>query len=192
MRTNVVVCLAVSVFLGSVGTAVLTADKDKDDEAGDVRVRIGLAYARQQGIPLDFKRRAREMVGLGSYLVNAVGGCNDCHTAPPFTQDPYAFLGAPKQVNVPCYLAGGTPFGPGVVSRDITPWEQGKPAGLTFREFLHVIRTGEDPDNPGHVLEVMPWPVYQTMAESDIRAVYEYLSSIPAIPANACGVPSED
>ena len=73
--------------------------------------------------------------------MNAVGGCNDCHTAPPFTQDPYAFLGAPKQVNVNCYLAGGTPLGP-FVSRDITPWENGMPAGLTFDAFRHVIRTG--------------------------------------------------
>jgi hypothetical protein len=132
-------------------------------------------------------------VGLGSYLVNAVGGCNDCHTAPPYTQDPYAFLGAPKQVNVPCYLAGGSPFGPGpgVVSRDITPWENGKPAGLTFDQFRHVIRTGEDPDNPGELLQVMPWPVYQTMSDNDLQAIYEYLLSIPAINANVCGVPSE-
>ena len=55
----------------------------------------------------------------------------------------------------------------------------------------HVMRTGEDPDNPGHVLQVMPWPTYQAMTDRDLRAVYEYLSSIPAIPANTCGAPSE-
>ena len=65
-----------------------------------------------------------------------------------------AFLGAPKQINNDCYLAGGMAFGP-FVSRDITPWEDGKPAGLMFRQFLHVIRTGEDPDHPGQVLF---WP----------------------------------
>jgi hypothetical protein len=156
-----------------------------------LRVQIGFRYAREQGIELNLRRKERELVGLGSYLVNAVGGCNDCHTAPPYTSDPYAFLGAPKQINVACYLAGGTPFGPGVVSRNITPWEHGKPAGLTFNQFRHVIRTGEDPDNPGHVLQVMPWPVYQTMSDHDLRAMYEYLSAIPAIPTNTCGVPSE-
>jgi len=51
-------------------------------------------------------------------------------------------------------FAGGMAFGP-FVSRDITPWEDGKPAGLMFRQFLHVIRTGEDPDHPGQVLF---WP----------------------------------
>jgi hypothetical protein len=86
-------------------------------------------------------------------------------------------------------VAGGQAFGP-FVSRDITPFEDGKPAGLTFKEFLHVIRTGEDPHHPGQVLQVMPWPVYQTMSDDDLRAIYVYLSAIPAIPANICGVPS--
>jgi cytochrome c553 len=54
-----------------------------------------------------------------------------------------------------------------------------------------VIRTGEDPDHPGQVLQVMPWPVYQTMSDDDLRAIYEYLSAVPAIPANICGLPSE-
>ena len=32
-----------------------------------------------------------------------------------------------------------------------------------------MIRTGEDPDNPGHVLEVMPWPVYQAMTDAQLE-----------------------
>jgi hypothetical protein len=189
MRATFLAGFVTVVLVGSVvGAVVVANDHDRDDE--DSRVRIGLAYARQQGIPLQFRQRNRETVGLGSYLVNAVGGCNDCHTAPPYTKDPYAFLGAPKQVNVACYLAGGQAFGP-FVSRDITPFEDGKPAGLTFRGFLHVMRTGEDPDHPGQLLQVMPWPVYQTMTDDDLRAVYTYLSAIPAIPKNICGVPSE-
>ena len=196
MKPNVVVGVAVAVFAGSISMAVVAAQQgggqqgqgSQNDDGS--RVQIGLEYARQQGIALHLKGRDKELVGLGSYLVNAVGGCNDCHTAPPFTQDPYAFLGAPKQVNVACYLAGGTPFGP-FVSRDITPWEDGKPAGLTFARFRHVLRTGEDPDNPGQLLQVMPWAVYQAMSDHDLRAIYEYLSAIPAIPVNTCGIPSE-
>ena len=197
MRFKMLATVIAAVFLGSVGAGVLRAEQgrfgDRDDQGrdeGDARVKIGLKYAHDQGIPLNLKGRNRERVGLGSYLVNAVGGCNDCHTAPPYTKDPYAFLGAPKQVNVPCYLDGGQTFGP-FVSRDITPWENGKPAGLTLKEFRHVIRTGEDPDNPGQLLQVMPWPVYQTMSDDDLGAIYEYLSSIPAINANVCGAKSE-
>src|SRR5689334_15620041 len=188
--------IGATVLTASLAMAVVAAQQQgggRQDEGSsdEARIRIGFAYAHDQGIRLNLKRRNPALVGLGSYLVNAVGGCNDCHTAPPYTKDPYAFVGAPKQINVACYLAGGTSFGPGIVSRDITPFEGGKPAGLTFAQFKHVIRTGEDPDNPGHVLEVMPWPVYQTMSDSDLRAIYEYLSAIPAIPANTCGDPSE-
>jgi hypothetical protein len=189
MRSTIWIGIAATVFVGTVvGTVVRADDRGRHDE--DSRVRIGLEYARRQGIQLNFSGRDRETVGFGSYLVNAVGGCNDCHTAPPYTKDPYAFLGAPKQVNVACYLAGGQAFGP-FVSRDITPFENGMPAGLTFKAFLHVIRTGEDPDHPGQLLQVMPWPVYQTMADDDLRAIYEYLSAVPPVPANICGVPSE-
>jgi hypothetical protein len=191
MRANLILGVGLSIFVGFAGMAALRADNDRgESNDSEARSQIGLAYVRAQGIQLNLKGRDRSQVGLGSYLVNAVGGCNDCHTAPPYTMDPYAFLGAPKQVNVACYLAGGQAFGP-FVSRDITPWEKGKPAGLTFRQFLHVMRTGEDPDKPGQVLQVMPWPVYQTMTDGDLRAMYEYLSSIPAIDANICGVPSE-
>ena len=185
MKTKVIVGIAMSAFVASLGMAALRADSGDESES---RVRIGFEYARQQGITLDIAGKNRARVGLGSYLVNAVGGCNDCHTAPPYSSDPFA--GDPKQINNACYLAGGAAFGP-FVSRDITPWEDGMPAGLTFKKFLHVIRTGEDPDNPGQVLQVMPWPVYQTMTDGDLRAVYEYLSSIPAIPANTCGDKSE-
>jgi hypothetical protein len=187
MYSKTIIIAATAVFAGTLSLSVLRADDGNDNES---RVQAGFAYAKTQGITLKVKGKNRDLVGLGSYLVNAVGGCNDCHTAPPYTQDPYAFLGAPKQVNVPCYLAGGTPFGP-FVSRDITPWEGGKPAGLTLPQFVHVLRTGEDPDHPGQLLQVMPWPVYQTMTDRDLRAVYEYLSSIPAVNANVCGVPSE-
>jgi hypothetical protein len=193
MKSKMLIGVAALAFVASAGRAVLRADHDRPGEISDhddSRVQTGFDYAKQQGITLDLKRKDRGLVGLGSYLVNAVGGCNDCHTAPPYTKDPYAGLGAPKQINVACYLDGGQEFGP-FVSRDITPFENGMPAGLTFAQFRHVIRTGEDPDHPGQVLQVMPWPVYQTMTDHDLRAIYEYLSSIPAIPQNTCGAPSE-
>ncbi len=201
MRMKVIVAVAASVFIGCLGAAVIRAEqgqsrpgpsKHEEDkaEADELRIETGLRYAKAQGIQLDFKKKDRDSVGLGSYLVNSVGGCNDCHTAPPFTVDPFSAPGVQKQVNVACYLAGGQEFGP-FVSRDITPFEDGKPAGLTFQQFRRVIRTGEDPDNPGQLLQVMPWPVYQTMTDHDLRAVYDYLSAVPPIAVNTCGTPSE-
>ncbi|HKF69316.1 MAG TPA: hypothetical protein VKB36_22380 [Vicinamibacterales bacterium] len=208
MRPKALIGVVAVLFAVSAGRAILSADRDNDNDQGrpgeihkddDPRVAVGFKYAKDQGIKLNLQHKDNDLVGLGSYLVNAVGGCNDCHTMPPYTKDPSIGLGAPKQINNACYLAGGAPFGPppfglppngSPVSRDLTPFENGKPAGLTFDQFRHVIRTGEDPDNPGHVLRVMPWPVYQTMTDHDLRAIYEYLSAIPAIPKDTCGVPS--
>ena len=90
----------------------------------------------------------------------------------------------PEQINTAGYLAGGTQFGP-FTSRNITPDEDGLPAGLTWPEFKRVIRTGHDPDNAhpqfGPLLQVMPWPVYRHMTDRDLQAIYEYLRSIPSI-----------
>lgn len=128
-------------------------------------------------VPLNFRRNVRDLVGLGSYIVNAQGGCNDCHTNPPYAEGGNPFEGEPEQINTEHYLAGGTAFGP-FVSANITPDATGRPHGLTFQEFLQVMRTGHDPHEEG-ILQVMPWPVYGKMTRRDLRAVYEYLSAIP-------------
>lgn len=126
------------------------------------------------------KGRDKTLLGLGSYIVNAQAGCNDCHTNPPYAPGGDPFLGQPKVINVDGYLAGGNHFGP-IVSANITPDENGLPAGLTLPEYRELIRTGHDPDDPDEILQVMPWPVFQSMTDRDIRAIYEYLRSIPSI-----------
>ena len=78
-------------------------------------------------------------------------------------------------------MAGGMAFGP-FVSRNITPDAKGLPGGLTLAEFVAVMRTGRDPDNPGRLLQVMPWPVYQDMRFDDLKAIYVYLQAIPSLP----------
>ena len=91
-------------------------------------------------------------------------------------------MGQPKVVNAAHYLAGGQHFGP-FVSRNLTP-ENGLPAGLTYAQFQQVMRTGIDLDHLhpqfGPLLQVMPWPTYQTMTDHDLQAIYEYLSTIPS------------
>jgi hypothetical protein len=134
-------------------------------------------------VPLDLHRKNVAWVGLGSYLVNAVGGCNDCHTNPSFVEGGNPYLGETEIVNAEQYLSGGRQFGP-FTSANITPDENGLPAGLTFEEFEHVMRTGEDPDEPGKLLQVMPWPAFSHMTHLDLRAMYEYLRAIPSLPDN--------
>ena len=109
------------------------------------------------------------------------------------------------------FLAGGRCFG-FFISRNITPDDSGKPRGLTEAEFIQVMRQGTDIScnkanpptyggvvdpvcsNPeglgaGHsfnagVLQTMSWPTYHSMTDLDLRAVYAYLTALPA--ANAC------
>jgi hypothetical protein len=143
----------------------------------DNRVRVGRAIAP---VPLDLEGKDRRQVWLGSYIVNAQGGCNDCHTAPPYAEGGDPFLGQPERINTKGYLCGGTPFGP-VTSADISPDENGRPAGLRRGAFVRLLRTGEKPE--GGLLQVMPWPVFGKMTRRDLAAVYDYLSAIPSCSA---------
>jgi hypothetical protein len=145
-------------------------------DSNDARIAKGFQIAP---VPLNLAGLNRDLVGLGSYLVNAGGACNDCHTNPPFAPGGDPFAGQPKRINKARYLAGDTSFGPGVVSRNLTPDRNGRPAGLTLDQFVHTLRTGKDPDHPSRLLQVMPWPVYQDLTYGDLRAIYAYLRAIP-------------
>jgi hypothetical protein len=87
-----------------------------------------------------------------------------------------------------------------IVSRNLTPDKTGLPiGGLKFADFLTIIRTGVDMDKlhptctgapnsgcmlppfDGSLLQIMPWPSFSKMSEHDIRAIYEYLSSVPCV-----------
>jgi hypothetical protein len=141
--------------------------------------RVAVGY-RINPVELRLRGKNRLLVGLGSYLVNATGGCNDCHTHPSFAPGGDPFQGETEIINTAQFLAGGRQFGP-ITSANITPDEHGRPAGLTFEEFEHLLRTGQD---DGRILQVMPWNVYGKMTRLDLRAIYEYLSAIPSLPDN--------
>jgi hypothetical protein len=165
-----------------------------DDES---KIQQGFAI---NPVPLNMHGKNRALVGLGSYLVNAIGGCNDCHTNPSYATggNPY-LLGQHKAINAAVYLGGGQAFGP-FISRNLTPDKSGLPEdGRTFSDFLLIMTTGVDlehlhPNLPpplnGALLQVMPWPTYQSMTDRDLRAIYEYLSSIPCVEGGP-GEPAE-
>lgn len=162
----------------------------RGQQQGDEIDRVAKGFAIAP-VPLDMEGRDPVLVGLGSYLVNAAGGCNDCHTNPSFAEGGDPFMGQPKQINTANYLAGGTEFGP-FKSRNLTPdpEKDNLPAGLTFEEFQRVFRTGTDLKEEhleiSPLLQVMPWPVYGELSDRDLRAIYEFLSAIPhAEPASS-------
>jgi hypothetical protein len=171
----------VAAFVAHAGGAARSQEaQDAKSLRSDSRVRVGFDISP---VELNLRGKNRALVGLGSYLVNAAGGCNDCHTSPPFAEGGNPFEGEPEIINAAQYLAGGRQFGP-ITSSNITPDENGRPAGLTFEEFEHLIRTGRDDDDPDRILQVMPWNIYAKMTRTDLRAVYEYLRAIPSLPDN--------
>jgi hypothetical protein len=135
-----------------------------DSFHSDQRAELGFA-AVPLGLKLNLKGLNLEQVGIGSYLVNASGDCNGCHTANPATEyldpgNPF-FNQHPHRVNLATYLGGGNDFGPvgpgivkgvtgpgpDIITRNLTPDHTGRPeGGHTFSEFLIILRTGHDFD----------------------------------------------
>jgi hypothetical protein len=175
-------CFALVVAIASLPPRIANAQSDISAQE-EQEVRKGFVITPVQ---LNLQGKNRNLVGWGSYIVNAQGGCNDCHTNPPYRDGFDPHLGQPARINKEHYLAGGQQFGP-FVSRNLTPDEHGLPAGLTLQQFFEVMRKGTDFDHePPHVpsdqrdlLQVMPWPVYRNMTDRDIRAIYEFLRAIP-------------
>ena len=147
---------AVIVLIGTLGSSLRAHAEDGERDGNDPRVRRGLEISP---VPLNLKGKNRQLVGLGSYLVNAVASCNDCHSADPSTQyaaggNPYFKGNPPTVVNQATFLGGGRNFGalipgtPEIISRNLTPDRTGLPeGGRSFAEFLHIFRTGADLDH---------------------------------------------
>src|SRR5437868_5084073 len=176
--------LPASLAVLTAGCLFLAASARADDKESESQIRRGFEIV-PQGVQLNLAGKNRALVGLGSYIVNT-GGCNDCHTHPSYLPGHNPFLGQPELINTAQYLVGGRTFPPSpFVSANITPDASGKPAGLTFDQFRETLRTGHNPlDPPGEILQIMPWPVIGKKTDGDLRAIYEYLRSIPSLPDN--------
>jgi hypothetical protein len=175
------------------GWMSLTAQSGGAQDVESAMIEKGFAITP---VPLKLDGKDRALVGLGSYLVNGVGACSDCHTNPPYREGRNPYFGQQKGINQAGYLGGGQSFGP-FISRNLTPDRTGRPeGGHTFAEFLQIMRTGIDLDHlhpnlppplDGKLLQVMPWPIYKTMNDHELRAIYEYLSTIPCVAGPSSG-----
>jgi len=137
------------------------AQDNQDNEASLIQRGFDIAP-----VPLNLNGKNKALVGLGSFLVNAVADCDGCHTSggpPNFNYasggNPY-FGQHPSKIDPATYLAGGTDFGPAVplppgqyagpdiITRNLTPDKTGRPeGGHTLAEFMTIMRTGKDFDH---------------------------------------------
>src|SRR5438128_425819 len=76
--TGVITAFVAVVVAGMVTNSRRVIAHDDDDERDETRVHRGFEIAP---VPLDLVGKNRSLVGLGSYIVSAVGDCNGCHSA---------------------------------------------------------------------------------------------------------------
>jgi mono/diheme cytochrome c family protein len=124
--------------------------------------------------PVRAKSPAEEAtVERGAYLANNVAGCVECHTRRSEVDGHY--VGAP--------FSGGNVFpvegDPNtiLVTPNLTPSQTGRITSWPEEQFVGRFGVGA-----GVPHTHMPWRLYQRMSDTDVRAIYRYLRSLP--PSN--------
>jgi hypothetical protein len=140
-------------------------------------------------------------IARGEYLVDSIG-CADCHT--PLVmgpngpeRDPNHHLGGhPRSLAMPA--APELPAGPWayIASATMTAWNgpwgtsftanltPDKETGLgtwTADQFVETIRTQRHLGRGRPILPPMPASIYANLSDEDLRSIFAYLQSIPAI-----------
>ena len=158
------------------------------------------ASGAAQAKPAAAKPAGAAAVARGKYLVD-IGGCHDCHTPHKMGADgpepdmslmlsghPASMtLPPPPQLSGPWMFAGIGPFtawaGPWGISytRNLTPDNETGLGTWTEQQFMDTLRTGREQGRGRQILPPMPWQAYRNMTDADLKAMFAYLQSIPAI-----------
>jgi cytochrome c553 len=129
----------------------------------------------------------------GRYLVQ-ITGCHDCHSPKIEGMTPdlkRALSGRPGTTPLPTAAKGEVhasldltawqgPWGASVAS-NLTP-DAATGIGTRYNEasFIATMRTGKKP-NGTMILPPMPSDVYKNMTDDDLKAIFAYLRTLPAI-----------
>ena len=144
---------------------------------------------------------SKSVIDRGKYLV-AIMGCNDCHTPKkmgahgPELDLSRLLSGLPEDAKFPPpptlppgpWMAVGTWdmtawSGPWGISYaiNLTPDENTGIGIWTEEMFMKTLRTGRHMGTSRPILPPMPWEFYANTTDADIKAIFAYLKSIPAI-----------
>jgi hypothetical protein len=145
---------------------------------------------------------AQSPVERGKYLAT-ITGCHDCHTTKkigPNGTEPdmsKALAGHPEDFKMPA-PPSAPPDAPWaiVTSPTLTAWsgpwgvsfaanltpDQNTGLGIWTEEmFVNAMRTGKHMGTSRPILPPMPWQDFAAMSDSDLKAIFAYLRSIPPI-----------
>jgi mono/diheme cytochrome c family protein len=108
-----------------------------------------------------------ELVARGEYLVNNIGGCNDCHTPmTPQGPDMAKALQGSTLIFAPLVDMPWAPTAPSIA---------GLPANYTEEQFVAFMQTGVRPDGSR---PLPPMPPFR-LNEEDARAMAAYIATVP-------------
>jgi mono/diheme cytochrome c family protein len=135
---------------------------------GKAVVAFLIKPAGPRGTPLKQTPPEEPTVERGEYVANSVGGCAECHTKRNLIDGSYAGE----------RFAGGMEFDAGddkiIVSPNLTPSKTGRITSWSEDQFVGRFGAGV-----GIPHTHMPWRQFQRMSETDVRAIYRYLRTLP-------------
>ena len=156
---------------------------------------VVLSSSNGQGKP------STKLVKRGEYIVKSAG-CNDCHT--PWKMGPKGpepdmsrmLSGHPQDVVMPAspitspgpwmgtfastFTAWSGPWGVSF-TRNLTPDKETGLGDWTEQNFIETIRTGKRMAKGRDLLPPMPWQAFKNMTDDDLKAIFAYLRTVPAI-----------
>jgi cytochrome c len=132
----------------------------------------------------------------GKYLVETAG-CHDCHTPykngqPDMT---HMLMGHPQDIKIAAPAKVPAPWsmaatdtntawsGPWGVSfsTNLTPDRDTGLGAWNEQIFVNTIRSGKHAGTGREILPPMPWQGYARLTDDDLKAIFAYLKSVPAI-----------
>lgn len=140
--------------------------------AGEEMIRLGLLALAFLGAAGLGSARAETLQQRGSYLVNSIMTCGNCHTpkGPQGDIAERAFSGGLSWDEPPFK----------VTAPNITPDKETGIGGWTDAEIKTLLRTGVRP-NGVHIAAIMPTGFYGIITERDMDAIVAYLRTLTPI-----------
>jgi len=143
-----------------------------------------------------------ELIKRGDYIVNT-GACNDCHSPKimtpmgPVPDSTKLLSGHPaNEPLAPLDANAGKPTSWIYMSQDATsfvgPWGISYAANLTpdsstgigawsEQQFINTLKNGKHQGNGRQILPPMPWPDFGKKTDDDLKAIFAFLKTLPAI-----------